>query len=59
MASEVYKYDLCWCLPTLHKQSREKNRTKAEVDEIIYWLTGYNIESLKNQINNKIDFETF
>ncbi|MQP24268.1 DUF2200 family protein [Flavobacterium sp. LMO8] len=36
-----------------------KNRTKAEVDEIICWLTGYTIESLQHQIDTKVDFETF
>ena len=40
-------------------KAEKKNRTKAEVDEIICWLTGYTLESLQNQINTKVDFETF
>ena len=40
-------------------KTEKKNRTKAEVDEIICWLTGYTLESLQNQIDTKVDFETF
>ena len=40
-------------------KAEKKNRTKAEVDEIICWLTGYTLESLQNQIYTKVDFETF
>jgi hypothetical protein len=37
----------------------KKGRRKAEVDEIIFWLTGYNEETLQQVIDNKTDFETF
>ena len=37
----------------------KKGRTKAEVDEIIYWLTGYDQKALQQQIDLKKDFETF
>jgi hypothetical protein len=40
-------------------KAEKKGRTKAEVDEIIFWLTGYNKETLQQCIDNKIDFETF
>ncbi|HQU85258.1 MAG TPA: DUF2200 family protein, partial [Pyrinomonadaceae bacterium] len=30
-----------------------------EVDEIIFWLTGYDEQSLQKIIENKTDFETF
>jgi len=40
-------------------KAEKKNRTKAEVDEIICWLTGYTLESLQHQIDTKVDFETF
>jgi hypothetical protein len=29
------------------------------VDTIIFWLTGYDKKSLKKQIENRVDFETF
>jgi hypothetical protein len=37
----------------------KKGRTKEEVDTIIYWLTGYNKQTLQQQIDRKTDFETF
>lgn len=45
--------------PHYINKAEKKNRTKAEVDEIICWLTGYTMESLQNQIDSKVDFETF
>jgi hypothetical protein len=45
--------------PHYINKAEKKNRTKAEVDEIICWLTGYTLESLQNQIDSKVDFETF
>jgi hypothetical protein len=40
-------------------KAEKKGRTKAEVDEIIRWLTGYSQEKLEAQLNEQIDFETF
>jgi len=42
----------------IHKAER-KGRTKAEVDDIIFWLTGYNKQTLQKHIDDKTDFETF
>ncbi len=36
-----------------------KGRTKAEVDEIIRWLTGYSQKELEAQIEKQTDFENF
>lgn len=40
-------------------KAEKKGRTKAEVDEIIRWLTGYSQGALEEQLNSKTDFETF
>ena len=40
-------------------KAEKKARSKQEVDEIIFWLTGYNEQSLQQILDNKIDFETF
>jgi hypothetical protein len=40
-------------------KAEKKGRTKAEVDEIIFWLTGYNEKTLQELIDNKTNFETF
>jgi len=36
-----------------------KGHTKAELDKIIFWLTGYNEETFLQQLDDKIDFKTF
>lgn len=36
-----------------------KGRTKAEVDEIIRWLTGYSQKQLLAELKKQTDFETF
>ena len=40
-------------------KAEKKNRTKAEVDEIIFWLTGYDEQTLQQHLEGKTDFETF
>jgi len=40
-------------------KAEKKGRTKAEVDEIIHWLTGYSQKTLEEQLENQTDFETF
>lgn len=37
----------------------KKGRTKAEVDEIIHWLTGYSQDELKSQLEKQTNLETF
>ena len=45
--------------PLYIKKVEKKGRTKEEVDEIIFWLTGYDEATLQQQLDNKVDFETF
>ena len=45
--------------PLYIQKAEKKGRTKADVDAIIFWLTGYNKQTLQQQIDNKNDFETF
>ena len=45
--------------PLYIQKAEKKGRTKEEVDIIIYWLTGYNGQTLKQQIDQGSDFETF
>lgn len=45
--------------PLYIQKAEKKGRTKEEVDTIIYWLTGYNEKTLQQQIDKKVDFETF
>jgi hypothetical protein len=36
-----------------------KGRTKAELDQVIQWLTGFNSKKLQELIKEKVTFETF
>jgi hypothetical protein len=45
--------------PLYVQKAERKNRTKAEVDQIICWLTGYSPAELERQIEKENDFETF
>ena len=45
--------------PLYVAKAENKNRTKAEVDRIICWLTGYDQAGLRKQIERENDFETF
>ncbi len=36
-----------------------KGRTKAEVDEVIFWLTGHDQKSLQAELDNLTNFEDF
>jgi hypothetical protein len=40
-------------------KAERKGRTKAEVDQIILWLTGFSQEELASHLAKKSDFETF
>lgn len=45
--------------PCYLAKAEKKGRSQAEVDEIICWLTGYDGEGLRRQIDLKNDLETF
>ena len=42
----------------IHK-AEKKGRTQAELDDIIFWLTGYDKQTLQKHIDDKTDFESF
>lgn len=45
--------------PMYVKKAERKGRTKAEVDRIIGWLTGYGAAELQKQIDRQSDFKSF
>jgi hypothetical protein len=45
--------------PLLVQKAERKNRTKAEVDKVTCWLTGYTKAGLQKQIKKDVDVETF
>src|ERR1700749_5122764 len=57
--TRVYRMSFASVYPLYIQKAERKGRTKAEVDEIILWLTGYDQQMLQQIIDNKTDFETF
>ena len=55
----IYTTSVASVYPHYLAKAERKGRTKAEVDEIIRWLTGYSQGELEEQLNNRTDFETF
>ena len=45
--------------PLYVAKAERKRRTKAEVDTIIRWLTGYSQQELEGLLTAQSDFETF
>jgi len=56
---KIYTMSFARVYPLLVNKSERKGRTKAEVDEIIVWLTGYSLEELEAQLEKETDYETF
>ncbi|AOZ98420.1 hypothetical protein BIW12_02665 [Flavobacterium commune] len=56
---KVFKMPFASVYPHYLAKAEKKARTKQEVDEIIFWLTGYNEQNLQHILDNKTDFETF
>ncbi|MGD9925840.1 MAG: DUF2200 domain-containing protein [Pseudorhodoplanes sp.] len=55
----VYAISVASVYPHYIAKAEKKGRTKAEVDEIIRWLTGYSQKGLEAALAKKTDFETF
>jgi hypothetical protein len=55
----IYRMKFASVYPLYIQKAERKGRTKDEVDEIIFWLTGYDKQTLQQQIVNNSDFETF
>ena len=55
----IYTTPLASVYPHYVGKAERKGRTRAEVDEIIRWLTGYSDDQLQWHLENRTDFETF
>lgn len=55
----IYTITFSSVYPLYIEKVEKKGRTKEEVNEVIYWLTGYDEDALQEQINREIDMETF
>jgi hypothetical protein len=55
----IYTTRFASVYPHYVAKAEKKGRTKAEVDEIIAWLTGYGPAELEAKLAAGTDFETF
>ena len=57
--NRIYSMSFASVYPLYIAKAEKKGRTKAEVDEIIRWLTGYTQKGLETQVNKQTTFEQF
>ena len=55
----IFKTSVASVYPHYVNKAERKGRTKAEVDQIIQWLTGYGPAEFEEALDTKTDFETF
>ncbi|MCU1401097.1 MAG: hypothetical protein JWN62_4206 [Acidimicrobiales bacterium] len=55
----IYTTSVASVYPQYVAKAERKGRTKAEVDEILRWLTGYDQHALEARLDDRTDFETF
>jgi hypothetical protein len=55
----VFAMSFASVYPLYVQKAEKKGRTKAEVDEVIAWLTGYHGATLARAIDARVDLETF
>jgi hypothetical protein len=56
---KVFKLSFSSVYPHYLRKTETKGHTKAELDTIICWLTGYDHRTLQRQIDRKVDLATF
>jgi hypothetical protein len=55
----IYTISFAKIYPLYLAKVERKGHTKAEVDKVILWLTGYTQKGLKEQLKKQTDLETF
>ena len=54
----VFKMSFASVYPHYVTKVERKGRTRAELDEVVCWLTGYDAKQLARQIESKVDLRT-
>lgn len=57
--TKVFKMSFAGVYPHYIAKAEKKGRTKEEVHQIIFWLTGYNEQSFQKILDDKTNFEDF
>lgn len=55
----IYTIKFAHVYPLYVQKAEKKGRTKADVDQVISWLTGYDESGIQKQLEANPDFETF
>ena len=56
---KVFKMKFSKIYPLLVAKAERKGRTKEEVDELIFWMMGYDEVAIKRQLEKDVDYQTF
>ncbi len=59
MTHRIFKSKFSGVYPHYVAKAEKKGRTKAEVDQVITWLTGYTPAQLQTQLDKGVDIRTF
>src|ERR1700704_4651722 len=55
----IYATSFASVYPLYIAKAEKKGRTKAEVEKVVLWLTGYSQKELEGQLERRKDFESF
>lgn len=59
MSHPIFKMSFASIYPHYVAKVEKKARSKAQLDEIIAWLTGYDAKGLEEALSDERDFEAF
>ena len=59
MSHPIFKMSFASIYPHYVAKVEKKERSKAQLDEIIEWLTGYDAKGLEEVLSDERDLETF
>ena len=59
MAHRIFAVSFASIYPHYVTKAERKGRTRAEVDQVIAWLTGYDAAGLDRVLADEVDLETF
>jgi hypothetical protein len=57
--ARVFAYSFASIYKLYIQKVERKGRTQADLDTVIFWLTGYNKKTMQQQIDKNYDLETF
>lgn len=58
-AHRIFAMPFAKVYPAYIQKAEKKGRTKAEIDQIICWLTGYTPAALQKEVEKQTDIEHF